>query len=217
MILNQKQTTIAYRCPHCGSTVRSMIGVFGLSADMLRLKCPCGESELSVVYTNDKKIRLTVPCFLCPTPHSFLVSSQLFFSSELLAFPCAYSGINICFAGKEDALDGALADSDAELSELLGETSLTDFSHKMSADTGRREDLFSDPQILDIVMYVIRDLEQEGEITCNCPDRHGEYEVDILDDCVRITCKNCRAKADIPAGSTISANAFLHCTHIDLK
>ena len=89
MILNQKQTTIAYRCPHCGATVISLVGVFALTADMLRMKCPCGESELSVVYTKDKKIRLTVPCFLCPTPHNFMVSASLFFSSDILLFPCA--------------------------------------------------------------------------------------------------------------------------------
>ena len=74
MILNQKQTTLAYRCPHCGASVTSMVGVFSLSADMIRMKCPCGESDLSVVYTKDKKVRLSVPCFLCPKPHTFTLS-----------------------------------------------------------------------------------------------------------------------------------------------
>ena len=42
------------------------------------------------------------------------------------------------------------------------------------------------------------------------------YLVEILDECVRITCKNCRATKEIPTDSLAEANAFLHCTHIDL-
>ena len=37
MVLQQKQTTVAYRCPECGSIVLSLVGVFALSADMIRL------------------------------------------------------------------------------------------------------------------------------------------------------------------------------------
>lgn len=71
MILDEKKTTVAYRCPGCGAMVRSMIGAFTLSADMMRLKCPCGESDITIVYTPDKKLRLNVPCFFCPKPHQF--------------------------------------------------------------------------------------------------------------------------------------------------
>ena len=103
MVLNQKGTAVSYRCPECGTWVTSIVGVFSLTADMLRLKCPCKGSEMTLLYAKDKKIRLTVPCFLCPQPHSFTVSSQLFFDKDLFALPCAYSGIDICFLGKEQA------------------------------------------------------------------------------------------------------------------
>lgn len=79
MVLNEKKTTVAYRCPECGAVVRSMFGAFSLGADMLRLKCPCGGSDMTLVYTKEKKIRLMVPCFICPQPHSFTVSAQMFF------------------------------------------------------------------------------------------------------------------------------------------
>ena len=62
MLLNQKETTVSYRCPACGSWVTGIAGLFTLSADMLRLRCPCGcEEELTLVYTKDKKLRDTVP------------------------------------------------------------------------------------------------------------------------------------------------------------
>ena len=121
MILNQKQTTLAYRCPHCGSAVTSLVGVFSLSADMIRMKCPCGESDLSVVYTKDKKVRLSVPCFLCPKPHTFTLSSQLFFETDLMAFPCPYSGMNIAFVGHSDKVAEAFAEADRDLQEILEE------------------------------------------------------------------------------------------------
>ena len=213
MILNQKQTTLAYRCPHCGAAVTSFVGVFSLSADMIRMKCPCGESDLSVVYTKDKKVRLSVPCFLCPKPHTFTLSSQLFFETDLMAFPCPYSGINIAFVGHEEKVAQAFAEADRELREILQEEQFS----SLSESRHDRSRMFSDPQIMDIIMYVIHELSAEGEIRCKCPDGHGHYAVDVLDDCVKITCEDCGASAEIPTDSIVSANAFLHCTHIDLE
>ena len=40
----------------------SAVGLFALKADMLKLKCECGKSEMSIVYGKDGKVRLTVPC-----------------------------------------------------------------------------------------------------------------------------------------------------------
>ena len=213
MILNQKQTTLAYRCPHCGAAVTSFVGVFSLSADMIRMKCPCGESDLSVVYTKDKKVRLSVPCFLCPKPHTFTLSSQLFFETDLMAFPCPYSGINIAFVGHEEKVAQAFAEADRELREILQEEQFS----SLSESRHDRSRMFSDPQIMDIIMYVIHELSAEGEIRCKCPNGHGHYAVDVLDDCVKITCEDCGASAEIPTDSIVSANAFLHCTHIDLE
>ena len=210
MLLSQKQTEVAYRCPSCGSVVRSMVGVFGLNADMLRLKCPCGKSEMTVVYTNDKKVRLTVPCFLCPNPHNYTISSNVFFEREQFAFECPYSGIDICFIGKTENVRRMIADSENELAELFGENGISDISVYM-----RNKEMFSDPQILDIIMYVIRDLDEAGDIKCRCTDG-GKYEVEICDNSVIVRCAKCGAKVNIPADSTLSANAFLHCDHLEL-
>lgn len=213
MILNQKETTVAYRCPECGSWVTGMVGLFSLSADMLRLKCPCGKGEMTMVYTKDKKVRLSVPCFLCPKPHSFTVSSQMFFDKELFALPCAYSGVDICFLGNPDKVAEATKASDAELMEILGEAGYDGFSDLR----GDGEEIFSDPQILDIVNFVIRDLDESGEISCRCPEDEGCYTVEVTSEGVRVKCENCGAVADIPVTSTLSAQAFLNCEHLELK
>ena len=210
MVLDQKQTTIAYRCPECGSAVMSMVGIFALTADMIRLKCPCGGSELEIVYTKDKKGRLNVPCFACPSPHSYMISSQMFFEKDLFAMPCAYSGLDICFVGKSDRVQKAMEDAEAELMELLGDTEFSELAEHRGED---RE--LSDPQILDIVYYVIKELEEENAISCACLDG-GDYEAEMTDDKLVIRCKQCGCKAEIPTNSLIAAQDFLNCDNLEL-
>lgn len=212
MVLNEKKTTVAYRCPQCGAIVRSMFGAFSLSADMLRLKCPCGTSDMTIVHTNDKKIRLTVPCFVCPTPHSFVVSSQMFFGRELFTLPCAYSGLDICFIGDEDSVVEATKESDRELEELLGD-------HTFEELTSRRSSPFmTDPQIREIVTYVLQDLTEEGKVYCRCPEGEaGEYEAEILDEEIIVRCKKCGSAAVVPANSFTAANDFLNADHLTLE
>ena len=104
MKLSPQETTFAYRCPHCGATVFSLIGIFALSGDMLKLRCSCGKSETIMNYTSDKKIRITVPCIACPKPHYFTLGQNSFFARESGVFrlPCPYTGIDIAFIGKKE-------------------------------------------------------------------------------------------------------------------
>ena len=109
MVLNEKRTTVAYRCPDCGGGILSAVGLFNLSADMVKLKCTCGKSELKIVYNRDGTVRITVPCLICSQPHTFTINSSLFFSDELFVLPCPYSDINICFTGEMNAVKAELA------------------------------------------------------------------------------------------------------------
>lgn len=214
MILENKQSYVAYRCPECGMWVKGLIGIFTLSADMVRLKCPCGHSEMTVEKTNDGKIRTVVPCFICPKPHIYTLSGGMFFTRELFALPCAYSGMDICYLGDEKLVDEACNEGDRELSELMGDTGYDSFK---DARESAEDDFLSDPQILDIVSFVIRDLDEAGEIKCRCEDGEGCYSIDIAGESIVVRCSECGASAIIPVTSTITANAFLECTHLELK
>ena len=166
MVLNEKRTTVAYRCPDCGGGILSAVGLFNLSADMVKLKCTCGKSELKIIYNRDGTVRLTVPCLLCAQHHTYTVRSNLFFSDELFVLPCPYSDVNICFTGEMNRVKAELARTELELLDMLEENGITDFS----ALHGDEKDL-GDPQILDIVLFVIDDLDAEGKIYCTChPD-----------------------------------------------
>ena len=213
MILDPKQTTVAYRCPHCGAGVMGLVGLFTLSADMIKLKCTCGESEMSIVYSKDGKIRLTVPCILCPNPHTFTVNSSVFFKNDLFMLPCPYSDINICVTGEENNVKAELARTELQLLDLLEQSGLENF------DAFHGEQTLTDPQIMDIIMFVLNDLDSEGKIYCNCPeDKEKEgYTVEIRNDGVLVTCKGCGASRLIPTDSRMSAHAFLNADALYLE
>lgn len=212
MVLESKQTTVAYRCPQCGAGVMSVVNIFNLCADMIKLKCDCGGSEMTLVRTKDAKVRLTVPCLFCPNPHHFTLSSSSFFEKDMFALPCPYSGMNVALMGETDRVKAELARSELELLELLEENNADGFS----ALHGEQE--FSDPQILEIITYVVRELDDEGRIHCNChSDEEGDYELELLPDSVRITCKRCGASASLPSNSLIAAYEILGADSLELK
>ena len=76
----------------------------------------------------------------------------------------------------------------------------------------------TDPQVLEVVLFVIRDLDEEGKILCRCaPEEEHEYDAEILSEGVRVSCKRCGASKLIPAGSLMEANDFLNCDSLTLE
>ena len=187
MILNQKQTTIAYRCPICGCGVMSMVGAFTLSADMMKLKCPCGESALTITYTPEKKIRLDVPCVICGKSHNFV--------------------------GREELVSAELERTENELKKILSDSGLDSLEQLHPHD----DEALPDAQIYDIVRFLVRELEADGDIECECPEGEGSYDFEILDSAIRVFCCNCGAEYIFPADSVSAAQDFINCSHLKLE
>ena len=213
MVIEPKQTILAYRCPHCGKGVVSAVGMFSLKADMLKLKCECGGSALTVTMSQDDKIRLNVPCIVCPTGHNYTVSKNIFFGRELFMLQCPYTDVNLCFMGEYDNVCRELERTELELLDMLGEENLS----ALSGESESEKEILSDPQIVDIIMFVIRDLDEEGKIECKCTDGEGDYEVEILEDRIEVSCKKCGASQTIPTDSLLGAHAFLHSDKLILQ
>ncbi|MCD7776620.1 MAG: hypothetical protein LUH54_04530 [Firmicutes bacterium] len=209
MVIDKKETIIAYRCPSCGAGIMSMVGVFSLSGDMLRLKCDCGQSELTIQYTRDHDIRLYVPCLFCPSPHVFTVSDSVFFGRELFTLGCPYTGIDIVFVGGRGEVGLALTKSEEELRELLGDVTFDEINEV-------KKKHIADPEIFDIVNFVVRDLEEEGKISCRCEDGCGDYHVSVEEDRVTVSCTECGASRCFPINSTTTALSFLETDSIIL-
>ena len=237
MVIDSKQTTVAYRCPECGGGVISMVGLFSLSADMIKLKCTCGKSEMQIVHRKEEnRVRLTIPCIFCRKPHTYNISSGMFFSKDIFLLPCPYSDINIGFVGEDNRVKAELARTELELLDMLEENGISDFSSLH----GDEED-FSDPQIRDIVMFVIHDLDAENKIYCKCnpPDAQklpitelqsdddstdafldqssNRYDAEITKDGILVSCRECHASRMIPTDSMLGAHAFLNCDCLYLE
>lgn len=168
MIVRPKETTIAYRCPECGCAIKSVVGVFALNAERFTLKCPCGKSEMSVKYTNDGKVRLTVPCFICRNDHTYTVNPNVIFSDEAFYLNCMYSGINICFCGKENEVSEQLDATLDELAKMIGAEPCELFGEI-------QEPVGGVPDLAEIsgIITVIKELCADGRIYCHCEPNDG--------------------------------------------
>ena len=215
MVLEPKQTTVAYRCPHCGTGVISAVDVFALSADMVKLKCTCHKSEMTVVSSSDGKVRLTVPCLVCPTPHIFTLNTSLFFQKDLFTLQCPYAAdLTLAAIGEVNQVKAEMARSELALLDMMEKSGFENLD-----PFHQEEEVLSDPQILDIVTFVIHDMDAEGKIYCKCDpgDADRTYDVDILSDGVCVTCQKCAASRLIPTDSRLSAHAFLNADALYLE
>ncbi len=224
MILNSKETTIAYRCPTCGKFIFGIVGIFTLSGDLIKLKCDCGGSELKITYTGDDKLRITVPCLFCPNPHSYLLTTGAFFDREILALNCTYSGLDTCFIGEKDKVVEAAKEADLHLIELLEEAGFDDLEAFMKGknsvdgeDNVDEEYRLDYAQIEDVVRFMLAELREDGDIKCGCDDGEPDCDFEFKGDCVHIFCKKCGYEKMIPMSSTLAANAFLHTDVLDLE
>ena len=129
--------------------------------------------------------------------------------------PCPYTNINICCVGDENYVKAEMSRSELELLDLLEQHGLTDLSE---LSDGEDHAFPTDPQVLDIVMFVIGDLDAEGKITCHCAQEAADrqYDVEIENEGVRVSCRTCGASRLIPTDSSLAAHDFLHCDSLDL-
>lgn len=221
MILDLKQTTIAYFCPRCTHAVFSMVGVFSLSGDMIRLRCSCGranETSLTISYTSDRRIRLSVPCLCCPSPHNFVLGSEVFFGQQLFMLACPYTGLDVAFIGDEEQTAQAVQNATAEMLDMMAQAGIENIAALRGDDDGDEQPLhFDDGQIEEIVRFMLAELREDGKIMCSCsggtcPD--VGFEVDA--EGVRIYCGTCKAQTRLPLYGVNDATAFISTDQLTL-
>ena len=212
MILENKQSTVAYLCPSCGCSVTSVVDAFKLSADMVKLKCTCGNSEMTIIKTNDGKVKISAPCVFCPNPHSFTVSKSILLNKDLFALPCPYSGVSVAAIGNMDHVKAELAHSELQIIDFLEKSGVTDI------DTLSENEVFSDPQVMEIITYVIKELDDEGKIQCKCTDdTERTFDIEMTDEGLLISCPVCGASKLILTSSVIEAYDFIHADKLILE
>jgi hypothetical protein len=220
MVLEKKQTTIAYRCPTCGAGIMSAVDIFALSAPMVKLKCSCGCSEMTIIKQSDGKIRIAVPCIVCPNPHSFLLSPEVFFGKEEFFLQCPYSDLNVCYIGEMDYVKANLAKGELELMELMEENGISDLSLFRQANEFDEDEALDSEQAQSVV-FVLSELEAENKIFCKCEHSQtidGEkYGYEITREGVLVKCRDCGAQRLIPTDNSLNTHAFLDADELHLE
>lgn len=220
MIIDPKKTTVAYRCPVCGGGVMAPVGVFSLSGERMRLKCPCGNSAMNISKTRDGKVRLNTPCLACGTSHSCTISTNVFFNREIFTLPCSMSGLDISFFGHEDKVSDALTEQEKELRAMMmgdeGEDDLAQWNEEENDKLLKTIDKIGDAEIYDIIKFIIMELEEDGKISCGCKHGEGEYDVDCSNGKVKVFCSKCTRYKDYPISSVSDAEKFLQIDEINL-
>ena len=188
-MIKDKKTTIGYHCPYCGASILNKVDIFAMSNKLLKLKCVCGQSELVLQLTKDNKIRLTVPCIICPVTHTFTLSSPTFFDKDLFFLTCTFTAIGICFFGKGEKVINAMKENEEELIKMFkaydesgdddDEAEYTDGYKKVGAeDNDKKQDWDDDLFFIDDDDDDYEDDEEDED------DYFGDFDDDDLDDLV---------------------------------
>ena len=209
-----KQRNIAYRCPGCGSAVIGLVGKFALHANMLRLKCSCGDEQSLDITMSDGKVRLSVPCLFCRQNHSYVVSEALFFENDRFLLNCPYSNMDIAIIGDEETVKQELERTEAELNMLMKNLEAEELSDIQPEDMPEAE-ILPDPAVYDTLRFVVKDLEAEGKL--NCPCGKGPYDLRFTDGGMQVWCESCGATYDFNATSPTMAEEYLDLDEIKLK
>lgn len=214
MVVTPKQTRVAFRCPTCGDTVVGLVGRFALSADFLRLKCPCGESHLDIRMRRDKKIEFSVPCVFCKKNHSYVLSPSLVFDRELFLLNCPYANMDIAALGDTEEVEREMARTGQELSRLLTDLEAEGLSDIQPHDMNDDE-ILPDPQIYDTARFLIRELEADGAIDCPC--HSGSYDLRFADGGIQVFCPDCGASHLLRMESTQMSTELVNIDSITLR
>ena len=214
MVLDNIQTHIAYRCPTCGGSVVGFVGKFALSAGMARLKCSCGESHLDINVTQDKKLRLTVPCVFCKKSHSFTVSQSIFFGRDQFLLNCPYSNMDIAFIGSKERVDEALMRTASELERLLSDLEAEELREIQPIDLDEG-DILPDATVYDALRFLVKDLEADGKVDCPC--HKGEYDLRFAPGGIQVFCPDCGATYTFKLHSENSHEDYMGLEEIKLR
>ena len=197
-----------------------MVDIFTLSAPMIKLKCECSGSEMTMLKQSDGKIRLTVPCIVCPKPHSFLLSQNVFFGKDEFFLQCPYSDMNVGFLGEIEHVKANLARGEYELLKLMEENGISDLSAFARANEEDFDEALDSEQTQS-VLFVLSELEAENKIFCRCEHTNAvdeeKYGYEVRSNGVLVKCRDCGAERLIPTDNSLNTHAFLDADALYLE
>lgn len=186
----EKTRVISYICPKCRQSIIVEKDVFALAASPTHIKCPCGQSELTVEFM-PQRVTMSVPCVACGREHLVSCPTHAFLREKALAFSCAASGLDCCYVGEEGPVYAATARLERAVDKLE--------PPEQSGEDPSQDKPFLDPLIMEEVLSEIKDIAARGGISCTCGSRRWSFQVNYSS--VDLMCRDCGAQMRIPAAT----------------
>ena len=197
-----KSTRIAYRCPYCGCIISADVNMFMLSGGFKMTCIECHKSTMDLSLTKDMKVRLSVPCLVCPHPHPYTVSSEIFFEKDIFLLSCSFSGLDICFIGDKDKVEDEIDRTESIIMDLLADAN-DDEQAAVQSDM-----LVADTNVVREVLFALDELMKEKKIICSqCDSKAMKVVIDY--DSVRVGCKVCGKEKVLPARNKFDASSAI--------
>ncbi len=154
MIIN-RSSTIAYKCPVCGSIEFDDISIFDFSGKKeYTLMCGCEDSSVSLTMKRNKQCAITVPCIACNEIHMFTIPTNALWNNNIMNFSCPNTGVELCFIGKDDIVRTSVDDYEIQMDSLLN-------------DIGYDDDFLNNTVMLNTIDR-IHDIAGKGNLLCQC-------------------------------------------------
>ena len=192
----------AFRCPYCGCVISANVNIFMLAGGF-KLECiECHKSALELSLSKDGSVRLLVPCLVCPHPHPYTVSKEVFFENDIFLLSCSYSGLDICFIGDEDKVEEELDRTGALIRELLADAK-DDEAAAVQSDM-----LTADTNVIREILFALEGLSNAKKITCGeCGSHAAKVLIDY--DSVHVVCKVCGKEKVLSARNKFDSSAAI--------
>lgn len=183
-MLIDTSVTIAYKCTSCGSFEFFNISLFTLLyKDDCGLSCRCKKSCVTIKREGESSFLISIPCIGCGNEHTYLLTKKSILLGEPVVFNCPETGMQICFAGRDEAVRKKVDSLEEEFDELI--------------DMYGYESYFNNTQVMFDMLNRIHDIALKGNLYCECGSEN--IELVLLTDCILLRCGKCGCNKKIPA------------------
>ena len=179
--------TLGAKCPVCNENIITEFTPFEINYNLASVCDVCNKSFATIKKGRNGNYILSVECYICEETHNYEISRSALLKSDLLAFGCHSSGIDICYIGDGIKVENALRLLDDTLDEMTGE---------MAADVI--------PEISDVMkegLAIIDSIAVNNKIACPC----GKCE---------LTLRLCRSGITVSCGAC-GASEFIKIENQD--
>lgn len=181
-----KINTVAYKCPVCGSIEFNNVSVFDFSGKRsYTIMCSCKKGFVKIRPKTQQKCTVTMPCIACNKVHSYTLSFKAFWTKKPITFHCPSTGMDLCFAGRDDDVRQLVDVYELEMDLLMNDIGYDDY--------------FVNNTVMLNTIDKIHDIAEKGNLLCQCGS--ADIDLEMYSHQVELRCNKCSMTEMIKAST----------------